>query len=178
MKAYQTETAPYSDSTIQGEWFALHVRSRHEKLVSRQLDERGITNWLPLLETRRRWSDRYKIINEPLFPGYLFVSIASEDRFDALYARGTVGFVSFNGCPCPVPAEQLEQVRRALASKLKCNPYPYLHKGRPAEILRGPLKGLSGTLIQKNRKHRFVLSVPLIGRSVAVELDAVDIRPL
>ena len=126
-----------TDLSTTVEWFALHVRSRHEKLVSRQLDARRITHWLPLLETRRKWSDRYTVVYEPVFAGYLFVNVSPEDRYETLKARGVVRFVSFNGTPYPVPVEQLEQVRRALASRLKCDPYPYLHEGMPAEIVRG-----------------------------------------
>jgi len=157
------------------EWYALHARCRHEKLVAAQLRARGVPHWLPLIERQRSWSDRHSKILFPLFPGYLFVNVAYDERIYALRARGVARIVSFNGKPCPVPPEQIEAIRTALVSRLQCDPYPSLAVGEEAEVLRGPLKGYRGVVIEEHKRHRVLLSVPLIGQSVAVEIDAMDL---
>ncbi len=159
-------------------WYAVQTRSRHEKLVSAELDSRGLTSWLPIVSRRKKWSDRFVVVDEPLFPGYMFVNIDLVDRVDVLQARGVVRMVGFNTKPEPIPDEEIDCIRIALDSTLKCDPYPRLVVGAEVTIIRGPLKGLSGVLEQRNGKHKIILSVPLIGKSMAVEVDAVDIEVL
>ncbi len=158
------------------EWYALHVRSRHEKLVATQLEALGVSHWLPLLETRRRWSDRYKVIQEPLFPGYVFVHVADDEQADVYDARGVVRLVGFNGKPCSIPAKSIEAVRTAMEASMKCDPYPGLHPGREVIVIRGPLKGYAGVLIRREGKHRLLLAVEAIGQSMSVEIFAGDVE--
>ena len=159
-------------------WYAVQTRSRHEKLVSREFDARGISHYLPLLERRRKWSDRYKTVAEPLFPCYLFVHVGHDRRIEVLGTRGTVRMVGAHNTPWRIEAAEIEAIRAAMTSKLKCDPYPYLKVGLRVHVTRGPLKGISGRLVEKNRKHRIVLSVDLIGRSIAVEVSAGDVEVL
>ena len=159
-------------------WYALHARSRHEKLVSSGLSEKGITHYLPLVEVVKKWSDRRKLIEEPLFPGYIFVNISYYDRISVLEIRGTVQIVGSNGKPWPIPSKEIKAVYLALKSKLKHDPYPYLKVGNNVYVTRGPLQSCQGILIEKNKKHRLVLSIHLIGQSISVEIDAADIKPL
>ena len=156
-------------------WYAVYVRSRHEKMTARQLESRKVSYWLPLIESRRKWSDRYARIAEPLFPGYIFVNISGEEYLKVLMCRGMVSFVGFDGTPYPIPPVEIEAVRTALDTDLKRDPYPYLTTGARVEVTRGPLKGYRGILIYKDRKHRLLLSIELIGKSVAVEIDAVNV---
>ncbi len=113
---------------------------------------------------------------EPLFPGYAFVHVPPETRSDALRARGVLRFVGFGEQPYVVPVEEVEAVRQALGSGLQCDPYPHLTVGREVEVIRGPLKGHRGTLVEKSRKHQLQLAVHAIGRAVAVGINAADVE--
>ncbi len=158
-------------------WYVVHTHSRCEKTVAKQMLHLNVLCWLPLIERRRKWSDRYVTIDEPLFRGYLFVKINLEDRLPILKIPGVVGFVSNNGRPCPVPEEEISNVQRALESNLKCDPYPHLTVGKKVEITRGPLRGIQGILDHKSGRHRVVLSVTLISQSVALEISSMDLKP-
>lgn len=157
-------------------WFAARTRSRHEKLVAEQWRGVGLDFWLPLLRLRKRWSDRYVHVEEPLFPGYLFLHGGAEARLTALRARGVIQFVGFGDGPAAVPAREIQAIRQALSSGLQCDPCPYLKVGQEVEVARGALRGHRGILESKRGCHRLVLSVPLIGQSVAVEVSPADVR--
>ncbi|MCY2924478.1 MAG: UpxY family transcription antiterminator [Planctomycetota bacterium] len=159
------------------EWYAAYVRSRHEKLVAQQWSSLGIRHFLPLVEREKRWSDRKVRIDEPLFPGYLFVNVPRQEHAGPVRVRGLVGLVSSAGGPCAIPVDQLRAIDAALRSGLRCDPYPSLHEGMDVEVVRGPLKGCRGILLEKKKKHVLLLSVELIGQSVAVEIAAPDVRP-
>ncbi len=155
-------------------WYALHVRSRHEKMVAGQLGALNIPHWLPLIELRKRWSDRFMTVREPLFPGYLFVSPPMEELLSVARCRGVVRLVGPPGRPHPVEPRELEAVRAALAGRLRCDPCPYLSVGGEVEVTRGPLKGFRGILVRKGKNCKLVLSVRLISQSIAVEINASD----
>jgi len=160
-------------------WYAAYVRSRHEKVVVSQLSAKGITQYLPLIEKLKKWSDRRVLINEPTFPGYVFVNISYEDRVSVLETRGVVRLVGPNTKePWSIPVEEIKAIHKALNSNLACDPYPYLNVGKEVCVMRGPLQGYHGILIEKNKKHRLVLSIYLIGQSIGVEIDAADVKPL
>jgi len=162
-------------ATAQSQWYAVHTRSRHEKLVANGLRGNGIPCFLPLVERRRRWSDRYMHVQEPLFPGYLFVYMLSDHRIRVLQTRGVVQLVGGEGGHWPIPEDEIQAIRVALASDLKIDPYPYLRVGREVRVTRGPLKGHTGILVRKQKRHRLVVSVHLIGRSIAVEIDTANV---
>ena len=145
-------------------------------MVAGQLAGQGISHWLPLLERRSKWSDRYVTVTEPLFPGYVFVRLACDEYTEVVKTRGVVRIVSFNGKPVPIPSAEIDAVRLALASRLQCDPYPLLHAGREVVVRRGPLKGYRGVLQRRNGRHRILLSIPLIGQSVAVEIEAAYVK--
>lgn len=169
---------PCPDSADQrtAAWHVARTRSRHEKLVAGQWRLAGLDFWLPLQRLRRRWSDRYVFVEEPLFAGYLFLNGDAKAREVAVRARGVVQFVGFGRGPIPVPEEQMMGMRRALESGLRWDPCPYLKVGQEVEVVRGPLRGQRGILQSKQDGHRLVLSVHLIGRSVAVEVSSADVR--
>ncbi len=161
-------------------WYALYTRSRFEKKLMSELADRSIDVFLPMREILSRWKDRKKKIWLPLFPGYLFIHHVNTpaNRFRILNVPGAVRFVGFEGRATPIPAEQIESVRRFLESSLSVDPYPYMKIGRKVEVIAGPLKGMQGKLVQKKGKFRFVIQVDLIRQAASVEIDASDVRPL
>ncbi|GBD39971.1 Transcription antitermination protein RfaH [bacterium HR37] len=159
-------------------WYAVYTKSRHEKVAEINLRVRGVRTFLPLREVVSQWKDRKKLISVPLFPSYLFVNIRKEDIYKVIYTRGVLKVVGCNGTPVPIPKEQIESVRVLVESKLKYDPYPYFDKGREVIIKSGPLQGVVGRIVDKKSKHKVVLSIDLIKRSVCVEIDVLDIEPI
>lgn len=159
-------------------WLAIYTRPRHEKKVLQDLDAAGIEVLLPTHKLRRKWSDRYKIIEEPLFKNYLFVNVEPESRRRCLRPYGAVQFVSFEGQPAIIPPEQIEAIRKLLASDVPRNPYPYLKTGRKVRVKYGPLEGCEGILVRKKDVARLVLSIHILQRSVVAEIDAAWVEPI
>jgi len=130
---------------------------------------------LPLREVPSKWKDRRKKVQFPLFLGYLFVHVKiQEGRLDILKVPSVVRIVGFEGEPAAIPDMQIEAFKRLVFSTLPCDPYPYIGEGDRMEIIRGPLKGLQGILIEKKSVYRFILSIDLIQQAVACEIDATD----
>ncbi|HSB75902.1 MAG TPA: UpxY family transcription antiterminator [Terriglobales bacterium] len=159
------------------QWYVLHTLSRHERRVAQQMQEHHIEHFLPLYRSMRRWSDRSKELELPLFAGYVFVHTDLRKRVLILQARGVVQFVSFQGKPAAVPGQQIEFLRGSLRGNLCVEPFPYLNLGRRVRVHRGPLAGMEGFLASRKGRVRVVLSVDLICRSVAVEVGADEIEP-
>jgi transcription antitermination factor NusG len=126
----------------------------------------------------RRWKDRRKQIELPLFPGYIFVHIALMDRLQVLRLPGVGQFVAFGGKPAALPDAEIESLRDGLMRGLRAEPHPYLKVGRRVRVHAGPMSGLEGILIRRKEKFRVVLSIDLIQRSVAVEVDENEIEPI
>lgn len=159
-------------------WYALYTRPRHEKAVSAQLARRRVEAFLPVREVLSRWKDRRKLVQLPLFPGYVFTRTTLARKRDVVSADGVVCMVNFHGVPAPIPDEQIEAVREICLTKLPCDPYPYLTEGRWVRVVRGPLGGLTGILVRKKSKHRLVVSIDILQKSVSVEIDAESAVPL
>lgn len=158
-------------------WFAAYTSPRHEKHVSQQMERRGIQNFLPLYKSIRRWKDRRKELELPIFPGYLFVRMAMRERVSVLQVPGVVQLVSFQGRPAPLPDSEIEMLQRQISQSGKLQPHPFLTVGRRVRVTDGPMTGMEGILARKKDKFRVVLSLELIQRSVAVEVDLADIEP-
>lgn len=159
-------------------WYAVHTRSRHEKKVADQLGQKAVEYFLPLYDAVHRWKDRRKTVQLPLFPGYIFVRIALREKLRVLELAGVVRLVGFKGVPVALPDPEIASLKAGLEAKLKAEPHPYLKVGKPVRVVRGPLAGREGILVRKKDKLRLVLSVDLIMRSMAVEVDAADVEPL
>ena len=159
-------------------WYATYTCANHEKTVSKQLDQRSVEHFLPLYETVRRWKDRRVRLQLPLFPGYVFVHLALRDRLSILQIPGVVRLVGFNGHPSALPEREIEAIRTGVARQLRLEPHPYLTVGRRVRIKNGPLQSREGILIRKKGIFRVVLSLDLIVRSTAVEVDSADIEIL
>jgi transcription antitermination factor NusG len=159
-------------------WYALQTRSNSERLVYRVLDEKGYELFLPMYSEQRRWSDRVKQINIPLFPGYVFCRLDSHNRLPILQSPGVVRIVGNGNLPIPIAEEEIEAVKNVVKSTLPYIPWPSLVPGHRVVVDRGPLMGLQGVLLRVRQGHRLVVSINMLQRAVAVELDASWVRPL
>ena len=159
-------------------WFALQVRTRFETGVAEFLGGSGSECFLPIYKSRQRWSDRAKVVQLPLFPGYLFCRFDYQHRLPILKTPGVMQIVSFNRMPTPVNEEEIRSIQALVASGLPNQPWPYLAVGDRVRIEAGPLRGVEGILTNHKGEHRLVLSVTLLQRSIAVEIDSAFVTPL
>ena len=159
-------------------WYALYTCSRHEKQVAVHLEHREIEFFLPLYTSVHRWKDRRVNLHLPLFPGYVFVHTSLQRRLDVLNIPGAVRFVAFNGLPAPLAETDMLRLRNGFDAGVRAQPHPYLKIGRRVRVRRGPLAGLEGILLRKKDHCRLVISIDLIMRSVAVEVEAADVEPI
>jgi transcription antitermination factor NusG len=162
-------------------WFALVVKNRVEKAVALSLIGKGYPVFLPLWKSRRRWSDREPLIDLPLFPGYLFCRIDLRNRLPILTTPGVRQIVGCGKAPVPVSETEIEFVQRIVSSPSSYEPCSYLTAGQAVRLTRGPLAGLDGVFVKTQKQCRLVVSVSLLQRSVAVEvdMDAVEVvQPL
>jgi transcription antitermination factor NusG len=159
-------------------WFALRIKSNFEKASSQILEQKGYEAFLPTYRTRNRWSDRTKVIDRPLFPGYLFCRFDQFDRLPILVTPGVVGVVGVGKTPMPVAEREIEAIQALLRSGLPATPWPFVTVGQRLIIERGPLSGVEGILQEIKNSFRFIVSVNLLQRSVAAEVDASWVRPV
>jgi transcriptional antiterminator NusG len=158
-------------------WFAVRVRSNQERTAIAHLRERGYEQFAPSYKSARRWSDRIKEIDQYLFPGYIFCRCDPGDRRAVVTAPGVVDLVGFGRTPEAIPDQEIDRVRRMVESGLLVTPYPFLNVGQTVLIERGPLTGLEGILVEMKGKHRLVVSINLLQRSVSAEVDRCSVRP-
>lgn len=159
------------------QWYAIWTRSRHEKVVREQLEQKAIEAFLPTIGKWSRWKDRKKKIDWPLFPGYCFARFDAQNRLPVLTCDGVVQIIGVNGVPSPIPAFEVEGIRQLVESDLQYDPCPLVKEGDMVRVVSGPLKGVVGRLTRKGAHARLMLSVDLIGQAVSVEVDAADVRP-
>ena len=169
----QIDQANQTDHPLR--WYALRTRSRHEKVVRDQLANLGIEPLLPTVKRLSQWKDRKKEIEVPLFSGYCFVRFASDHKLPVLKTIGVVDIVGSGHSPEAIPDEEIAALRTLMASVLPYDPHPYLHEGMQVEVVRGPLQGVQGILLRKEKRHRLVLGVRLIQQAAAVEIDVADV---
>ena len=157
-------------------WYAVETRHYREKNVAELLQGKGLETFLPTYEEPRQWSDRIKVAELPLFPGYLFCRLNGERRMPILSTPGVRKIVSFGKTPVPVPEDEIEAVQQFIKSKLKIQPWPFLEIGQKVRIQKGPLAGVDGILQEFRGNYRVVVSISLLQRSVAAELDGTWIK--
>jgi len=165
------------DSFIEPHWYAAYTRAQHEKRVAAELGMREVEHFLPLYSSVRRWKDRRVQLESPLFPGYVFVRLALRERLRVLQIPSVVRLVGFNGQATALPDTEMEIMRSGLSQSLHAEPHPFLTVGRRVRITRGPFAGLEGVLKRKKNSLRVVVSLSLIQRSVAVDVDVADVAP-
>jgi transcription antitermination factor NusG len=159
-------------------WYVIHLRSNFEKLATQALEARGFTTYLPLYHTRRTWSDRVKDIEAPLFTGYTFCRLDAQHKLPVVTAPGVISIVGSIAGPTPVDESEIAGLQALLKSGLAVGPWPFLEQGQSVLVEHGPLEGLEGLIVSVRNKHRLVLSVPLLQRSVSVEIDRAWVRPI
>jgi transcription antitermination factor NusG len=162
-------------------WYAVHVRSRHEFQVTDRLNMKGMETFLPSVERLRKWKDRKKLIEFPLFPGYIFVHTTKESKnlLSVLKVKGVVRMLStIPGEPDPIPDDQILSLKTLVDNKEDLDPYPYLSEGQRVTIIKGPLAGVEGILVEKLDKHILVLSVDVLRQGVALTINAADVEKI
>jgi transcription antitermination factor NusG len=152
-------------------WFAILTRVGREKHATMLLENSGFECFLPLSKSTRKWSDRLKEIELPLFPGYLFCRMNPNDRLPVLMIPGVMQIAGAGSTPIPVEEHEIAAIKRVEKSGLSAMPWPYLKIGNIAKIEEGPLRGLTGIVIRIKSGLKLVLSVELLQRSIAVEID-------
>jgi len=162
------------------QWYALHTRPRHEKIVNQRLSERGVQTFLPLIEQVRRWSDRKKILELPLFSGYVFAKCTSHrnERLKAVRVDGVLELVGGRGEGSPIPEDQVEAVRTLLGKNVPWSLHPYLEIGQRVRITSGPLNGVEGILMARQGERTLVISVNAIQRSLAIRVEGCELEAL
>jgi transcription antitermination factor NusG len=166
------------EAPVEPHWFAAYTFGNHEKRVAETLAGKAVEHFLPLYESVRHWSDRKVRLKQPLFPGYVFVRIATQERLSVQKVQGVVRLVGFNGQLTALPDDEIEILRRALTTQISAAPHPFLAAGTRVRIVRGPLAGMSGMTVRRKGSTRVVLSIELIRRSVIVDLDAADLESI
>ena len=175
-----SEPSSLAEDTLHSEmlWYAGYTASRHEKRVAEHFAQRGVEHFLPLYETIHRWNNGRHRVQLPLFPSYIFVRIALRDRLRVIEVPGFVRLVGFNSLPYPLPEADINRMKEALKKGVLAEPYPYLTAGTRVEIRNGPMQGMTGILLRRQNKCRVVISVDLIMRSMALEVEAGDVVPV
>ncbi len=157
-------------------WYAVYTRPRFEKKVYSDYRTKQIRSLLPLHQVSRVWSDRIKILEEPLFPSYVFVHANARERYAALQSAGVVRMVSFSGNPVRIPDEQIEAIDRIVRNGYEVERYQYLKYGDPVEIVSGPLAGLRGFFIEERGSGRLAVSVHEIQQTLVIQIERGKVR--
>jgi len=162
----------------QGEWYALHTRPRHEKMVVERLAERGVQTYLPMFTEVHRWSDRKKSIQLPLFDCYVFAKFepSRSERLRVLRVEGVLGLVGSHGNGTPIPNEQIDAVRALVTRNLQWSSHPFLRVGQHVRIRGGALDGVEGVLSSCNGDRTLVISIDAIQRSLSVRLEGYQVE--
>jgi transcription antitermination factor NusG len=167
-----------TSETISLQWFALNVKSRYERIAAKFLESRGYQSFLPMYKSRRCWSDRIKELDVPLFPGYLFCQFDIHNRLPVLVVPGVLGIVGGTKLPTPIDLAEIDALQATVLAGLSREPWPFLRVGDRVRIERGSLAGVEGILLQQKGRHRLILSVTLLQRSVAVDIDSAWVSSL
>ncbi len=171
---FATDSA--GDSPLQ--WFAVQVKPRAEKVVAAIAANKGYEEFLPLQKVRRRWSDRVKLLDLPLFPGYLFCKLRAENRLPLLTIPGVCGLIGVGKTPLPIEDAEIENIQAAVRSGLWAEPCAFLSSGQLVRLEEGPLVGMEGFYVESRKQHRIIVSVTLLKRSIEIEIERDWIRPL
>ncbi len=172
------QLAPRIEAEVEN-WYGLQTRPRHEKIVAKRLEERGVTTFLPLVTEVHRWSDRKKSVQMPLFSCYVFAKFVPNrsDRLRVLRVDGVFGLVGASGEGTPIPDAQIDAVRSLVETELPWSSHPFLKIGQRVRIRSGALDGMEGILVSRNGDRTLVISVEAIQRSLAVRVEGYEVEP-
>jgi transcriptional antiterminator NusG len=159
-------------------WYAVRTRSRHEKLVARQLENQGIESFLPVVTQLRTWSDRRKQVEAPLFSGYAFLRMihSSDDRVRVLRTQGVVSLVGVHGSGTPIPDHQIDDIKTLVSSRIPYEEHTFLRVGQRVRVRGGALDGIQGILVAENGDRSLVISVEPIQRSLCVRVAGYEVE--
>jgi transcription antitermination factor NusG len=162
-----------------GPWLAIRARSNYERVVAAHIRNRGFEEFLPTYRSESKWSDRRKIVDRCLFPGYVFARFDPKERLKILSVPGVVSIVGFGQeGPCPIPEDEIRNVRALVESGLLVKPCPFLQVGEFVLVERGPLAGVEGLVREMKGTLRVVVSITMLQRSVEAEIERSWVRPL
>jgi transcription antitermination factor NusG len=156
---------------VAGQWFALRVKSRREKAVAAMARSKGFEEFLPLRQSRRRWSDRLKLVEIPLFPGYVFCRLDPQRRLPLLTIPGVMHFVGTAKFPTPIEDVEIAAIQTAVRSAALTEPWPFLAVGQRVRMEAGPLAGLEGILVGSSQRQRLIVSVTILQCSISVAIE-------
>ena len=162
-------------------WYAVQTRARNEKVVCERLQEQGLDTFLPLVTEVRRWSDRKKKVELPLFSCYVFVKLTftnSDERMRVYRTSGVFRIVSMRGEAIPIPDEQIDALRTVVTQQVAWSAHPFLKIGQRVRIRGGSLEGVEGVLLSRNGDRTLIISVDAIQRSLAVSVEGYDVEAL
>jgi transcription antitermination factor NusG len=167
-----------ASGTCQENWYAVQTRARHERVVMQRFQDKGLTAFLPVITEKRRWSDRWKEVELPLFSCYVFVKImaTNEDRLRVLCTDSVFDFVGATRQGTPIPDEQIEAVQTIVNERINWETFPFLKIGQRVRIRSGSLTGVEGILVSRSGKRSVVVSVDAIQRSLAVRVEGYEIE--
>lgn len=180
LETYKTSIAAttYTFAGVSNPWFAVRVKSNFEKTAAVALNARGLEVFLPTHLQKRQWSDRLKVTEVPLFPGYLFCRLNQDLKSLVLAAPGVIGIVSCGLRMLPVSNEEVESVRLAISGPAPVQPWPYLHAGDRVRVTQGSLAGVEGLVVEESTNcSRLVLQIHLLQRSISLQIDRDWIEP-
>jgi transcription termination/antitermination protein NusG len=169
-----------AETKSQTSWCAVYCRPRFEFAVADQLQTSNIETYLPVFDSLRQWSDRRKTIKVPVFPGYVLARMADTgaNRATVLRKSGVVRILGNSKGIERIPEEEIESVRRILASDRPCKGHPLIREGARVRVRHGALKGLEGLMIRARNRTQLIVSVEILGRSVSTEIDGSELEIL
>jgi transcription elongation factor/antiterminator RfaH len=161
-------------------WYAIQTRSRHEKRIGSELQQKGVRAFVPTLREAHQWSDRTKVVDTPLFSCYVFVNLvaSSAQRLEVLKTAGVFRFVRVNGEPAPIPDSQIESIQTVLTNSLPISTCGYIQVGQRVRIRGGSLEGVEGILTSSKGGQKLVISVDLLQQSVEVTVEGYAIEAI
>lgn len=157
-------------------WWAIYTRHQHERVVADMLSAKGLETFLPAYDSIRRWKDRQKLLSLPLFPCYVFVKGAFNRRLQVVSTPGVHMILSHGERAAVIPESEIDAIRQTVDGHFRVEPHPFLRCGERVRVMRGSLQGVEGILVRKKNQFRLVLSVDMLAKSVAVEIDAADVE--
>jgi transcription antitermination factor NusG len=177
---YEPEVANPETGSTEMSWFAVQTRPRHEKKAAAELQAKGVKTLLPLHAASHQWSDRRRLVHVPIFPGYVFVSIADAvaSRVPVLRTNGVKNFVGVRGTGIPIPKHEIEAIQAIFGQGVRAEPHPFLRIGQRVRICGGSLDGVEGILQEQNSDLSLVVSVELIQRSLAIRVTGYELEPI
>jgi transcription antitermination factor NusG len=158
-------------------WFAVKTHPKHESLAERGLRNQDFETYVPMHRVRRQWSDRTKMIEAPLFPGYVFCRFEAQDKLRVLTSPAVRGVVSFGRDPLPVENSEIDSIRTLISTGKPIDICPYLRAGEYVCIQSGPFASVRGFILRVQDNWRVVVAIEALGCSVSVEVDAAHVLP-